>query len=57
MRLTGNTHWLEEADWDGFADYEQQINDVIGKYRMLAICSYGLDRCGAAQNRDSPPPA
>ncbi|MBL7134083.1 MAG: MEDS domain-containing protein, partial [Phycisphaerae bacterium] len=52
LRLTGNTHWLEEADWDTFADYEQQINDVIGKYRMLAICSYALDRCGAAEILD-----
>jgi len=49
LRLTGNTRWLEGADWADFTAYEEQVNSVIGKYRMLAVCSYALDKCGAAE--------
>jgi PAS domain S-box-containing protein len=45
LRLTGNTFWLEQKDWQDFADYEAEINRVIGSYRMLAICTYSLDKC------------
>ncbi|MHC4664980.1 MAG: PAS domain S-box protein [Planctomycetota bacterium] len=45
LRLTGNTFWLEQKDWKDFSDYEAEINRVIGNYRMLAICTYLLDRC------------
>jgi len=47
MRVTGNTAWLEKRDWRNFTDYEKEVNRVIGKYRMMAICTYSLDRCGA----------
>jgi PAS domain S-box-containing protein len=49
LRLTGNTAWLEKRDWRNFTQYEEEINNVIGKYRMLAICTYFLDRCGASE--------
>jgi hypothetical protein len=49
LRLTGNTFWLEKEDWRAFAKYEARIDDVIGQYRMIAICSYSLDRCGASE--------
>jgi PAS domain S-box-containing protein len=49
LRLTGNTFWLDKRDWRNFADYEAVINNVIGKYRMIAICSYSLDKCGASE--------
>jgi PAS domain S-box-containing protein len=45
LRLTGNTFWLERNHWQAFTDYEAKVNDVIGKYRMLAICTYCLDKC------------
>jgi PAS domain S-box-containing protein len=47
LRLTGNTFWLEQQDWKAFSDYEAVVNDVIGKQRMIAICTYSLDKCGA----------
>ena len=47
IRVTGNTAWLEKKDWKDFADYEEEVNSVIGKYRMIAICTYSLDKCGA----------
>ncbi len=46
LRLTGNTFWLEKKDWKHFAEYEEIINSIISNYRMLAICSYFLDKCG-----------
>ncbi len=47
LRLSGNTFWLEKQDWKDFSDYEAIINDVIGNYRMMAICTYCLEKCGA----------
>jgi PAS domain S-box-containing protein len=47
LRLTGNTFWLEKKDWRAFTDYEEAVNNVIGRYRMIAICTYSLDKCNA----------
>ena len=47
LRLTGNTFWLEKKDWNAFTDYEEAVNNVIGKYRMIAVCTYSLDKCNA----------
>ena len=47
LRLSGNTFWLEKKDWAAFTDYEAAVNGVISRHRMLAACTYSLDRCGA----------
>ncbi|KCZ70644.1 PAS domain S-box [Candidatus Methanoperedens nitroreducens] len=52
LRLTGNTFWLEDYLWKDFTDYELEVNNVIGKYKMLAICTYSLDKCGANEVMD-----
>ena len=52
LRLTGNTFWLEKKDWQAFTDYEAAVDGVIGRYRMLAVCTYSLDRCGANEVLD-----
>ncbi|GAI75198.1 unnamed protein product, partial [marine sediment metagenome] len=52
LRLTGNTFWLEKRDWENFKNYEAVINSVIGKHRMLAICTYCLDKCTASEIMD-----
>ncbi len=49
MRLTGNTFWLEKEDWNDFVDYEKEVDRVIGNYKMMAICTYSLDRCNATE--------
>jgi len=49
MRVTGNTAWLEKRTWKNFVDYEQEVNDVINKYQMIALCTYSLDKCGASE--------
>ncbi len=52
LRLTGNTFWLEKKDWREFTDYEAVINSIIGKYKILAVCTYSLERCGASEILD-----
>jgi signal transduction histidine kinase/CheY-like chemotaxis protein len=52
LRLSGNTFWLEKADWRSFAQYEAAVDRIIGGYRMLALCTYSLDRCGASEVAD-----
>lgn len=47
IRATGDAAWLEKGGWRRFADYEEEVNNIIGKYRMLAICTYPLAECGA----------
>lgn len=48
LRLTGNTFWLERNHWQAFTEYEAKINNIIGRYRMIAACTYSLDKCDAA---------
>src|SRR4030066_978238 len=45
LRLTGNTFWLEKKEWNTFTDLEEAMNEVIGKYKMIAVCTYSLDKC------------
>jgi len=49
LRLSGNTFWLAKRDWRNFTDYEEEVNNVIGKYRMIAICTYSLAKCGSSE--------
>jgi PAS domain S-box-containing protein len=49
LRLTDNTFWIEKKDWRSFTDYEETVNNVIGKYKMIALCTYSLKKCGAAE--------
>ncbi|MFA5354179.1 MAG: MEDS domain-containing protein, partial [Thermodesulfovibrionales bacterium] len=52
LRLTGNTFWLEKAGWRDFVAYEETVDSVIGRYRMIGICTYSLDRCSAVEAID-----
>ncbi len=49
LRLTGNTFWLEKEDWNNFVDYEKKVDEVLGNYQMMALCTYNLDRCNATE--------
>ena len=42
VRLSGNTFWLEKEDWNSFIEYKKQTDNVIGNYRMIALCTYSL---------------
>ncbi len=49
LRLSGDTAWLERRDWNNYIAYEEETNNTIGKYHMLAICTYPLHKHGASQ--------
>jgi signal transduction histidine kinase len=49
MRIAGNAAWLDEQTWEDFAKYERALNETIGRHRMLAVCAYWLDKCGASE--------
>ena len=49
LRVTGNTSWLQKNDWKTFIEYEEEQNKVISKYRMIAICTYSLNRRSATE--------
>lgn len=49
LRIAGNTFWLEKQTWDDFMRYERTIDNVIGKNKMLAMCLYSIEKCGAGE--------
>lgn len=49
LRLSGNTTWLRDGDWQDFSQYERTINDILKSYQMIALCTYALDQCVASQ--------
>ncbi|MEX0686803.1 MAG: MEDS domain-containing protein [Balneolales bacterium] len=48
LRASGNTYWLERQDWNQFDEYENQVNESILHSKMMALCSYSLDKCTAS---------
>jgi PAS domain S-box-containing protein len=47
LRLSGNTFWLEKKEWRAFTEYEEEINRILCRHPMIALCTYSLDRCDA----------
>ena len=52
LRATGNTAWLESKDWTDFTRFEKEADGVIGDHRMMALCTYSLDKCSATDVLD-----
>jgi len=52
LRLTGNTFWIERDLWDSFTDYEEAVNNIIGAHRMIAVCTYSLEKCSGSDVTD-----
>lgn len=49
MRLFEGIFSLEEEYRDDFAEYEREINRVIGSSHMLVLCTYFLRKYNAAE--------
>ena len=49
MRMSVNTAWLERKDWKELTDYEEKVDNTIGNYPMMALCTYSLDNCGTSE--------
>ena len=53
LRVSGNPYWIDnKKDWDDFASYEAEINNVIGGTRLLVLCTYSLRKCGLVEILD-----
>ncbi len=53
LRLAGNTFWLGAKDWVDLREYEAIMDSiVIGEHRVIAICTYPLDKCKASEVLD-----
>ena len=44
VRLSGNNSWLDNENWDSFIKFKEQMDNVIGNCRMIALCTYFLER-------------
>jgi len=49
LRASGNMFWPEHKDWASLTGYESLIESSIDEHHMIAICSYSMDQCGAAE--------
>jgi hypothetical protein len=45
LRVTGNTSFLQESDWDAFMAYENFLSPALAGSRIVALCSYSLMHC------------
>jgi hypothetical protein len=53
LRVSGTPYWIDnKKDWDDFAAYEAEINNVISGTNLLVLCTYSLNKCGVAEILD-----
>jgi PAS domain S-box-containing protein len=52
LRVSGNSCRIETQQWRDFAAYEAKVNACLREHRILALCSYHLDRCTGTQAMD-----
>lgn len=53
LRVSGNPYWIDnKKDWDDFACYEAEINNVIGGMKLLVLCTYAIHKCGVTEILD-----
>jgi C4-dicarboxylate-specific signal transduction histidine kinase len=52
LRVSASTAWLQPKDWKAFSDYENEVNNSIGNWRMTALCTYPLAGSTAAEILD-----
>lgn len=49
LRLSGNALCLEKKDRSDFVNHEIKLDNDIGNYQMIALCTYSLDRFDAPE--------
>jgi PAS domain S-box-containing protein len=52
VRVTGDTAWLEGKDWKDFCEYEDALHQAVANQRLIVLCTYPLNSCGAAEVLD-----
>jgi PAS domain S-box-containing protein len=49
LRLSGNTYWMGKKYWELFSDHMGKMEDIIEKYRIIALGSYFVDKYSAVE--------
>ncbi|MHB1036900.1 MAG: MEDS domain-containing protein [Pirellulales bacterium] len=49
LRVTGDTSWLASSQWSDFVEYEAMVDAVIKDYRMIALCTYSMQKRSTAE--------
>lgn len=44
LRIAGDGSWAVGNDWFNYSIYEQDVNNLIEKYKMTALCTYSIER-------------
>jgi hypothetical protein len=52
LRITGNTPPLGRTDWASLREYEAGVHEALQSRRIVALCSYELDRCSSVEMLD-----
>jgi len=52
LRLIESIYWLEKESRNDFINYEKRMDSVIGKYPIIALCTYSQDMCSAIDIMD-----
>jgi PAS domain S-box-containing protein len=52
MRIAANISWLEQQDWDRFAEYEGKFDHDFHQLQIIALCAYDLNRYSASNVLD-----
>lgn len=52
LRITGNVTFLRPEEWELFMEYEALVQQAFHGRRIVTLCTYHLERCGAAEVLD-----
>jgi hypothetical protein len=53
MRVSGNPSWIDnKKDWNDFACYASEIDNVIGGAKLMVLCTCALKKCGVGEVLD-----
>lgn len=52
IRITGNVSFLTPETWSVFMEYEDRVQKAFSGRRIVTLCTYPLDGCGAANVLD-----
>ena len=44
LRATGDVRWIKKKNLDCLIDYEIQVSNVIGEYKIITVCSYPISK-------------
>ena len=45
--MSGNVSFLTPETWDAFMDYEHAVGEAFRGRRIVALCTYSMQACGA----------